>query len=219
VDEVLGPAARSLFFAASAVAIAAVPGLPLAAALGLTRARWGRPALVAARIAMAFPTVVVGLVVYGLLSRHGPLGPLYALYTPYAIVLGEVMLALPLIVALGAASIRSLDPRFIDTVRALRFARPRVVWLAVREAREGVIAAVLAAFARCVTELGVALLVGGNLVGGGFFGGTRTLTTAIATETSRGDFPKGLWLGLVLVSVAVAVNVAVEAFLRPRTSR
>jgi tungstate transport system permease protein len=213
-EPILASAARSLVLSLLAVAIATPPGLMLAAALGLTRSPWRRSLNVAARVAMAFPTVVVGLVVYRLYSRNGPLGDLELLYTPQAIVTGEVLLAVPLVAALGAASIRSLDPRFAETVRALRLSRVRRAWLAVREAREGVFAALCAAFARCITELGVALLVGGNLAGDDVLRGTRTMTTAIATETSRGDFSRAIWLGIVLVALAVAVNLAAEALRR-----
>jgi len=213
-ESLLAPAARSLVLSTLAVAIAAAPGLALAAWLGLTRSRWKRAFTLAARVAMAFPTVVVGLVVYGMYSRSGPLGSLELLYTPQAIVTGEVLLAVPLVAALGAASIRSLDARFAETARALRLSPFRTAVLAIREAREGVFAALCAAFARCVTELGVALLVGGNLAGSDLLHGTRTMTTAIAMETSRGDFSRGIWLGLVLVAVAAAVNITADVLLR-----
>ena len=209
MSDVVAASTLSLGLSLTAVALAAVPGIPLAAALGLARGRRRDALLVAARVAMSFPTVVVGLLVYGLLSRRGPLGGLGLLYTPTAIVAGEVLLALPLIVALGAAAVGALDPRFRDTARSLRLGAVRTARLAVREARDGFVAALLVAFARCVTELGVALLVGGNLRGS-----TRTLTTAIALETSRGDFAHGLALGAVLVAVALLVNLVVAVGFR-----
>lgn len=213
MTEVAAATALSLGLSATAVTIAALPAVPVAAALGLSRARGRDAFLVAARVGMSFPTVVVGLLVYGLLTRHGPLGSLGLLYTPHAIVIGEVLLAFPLVVALGAAAVGGLDPRFRDTVRSLGLGRARTVLLAVSEARDGVVVALLVAFARCVTELGVALLVGGNLRGY-----TRTLTTAIALETSRGDFAQGLRLGAVLIGVALAVNLVVAlAFRRAET--
>lgn len=209
MNDVAEASALSLGISTAAVGLAAVPGVPLAVALGLSRSRGAAAAEFAARTAMAFPTVVVGLVVYGLLSRHGPLGGFGLLYTPQAIVAGEFVLALPMIVALGAAAVRALDPRFAETLRALRAGRLATAWLALREARTGFLAAGLAAFARCVTELGVALLVGGNLSGS-----TRTLPTAIALETSRGDFERGLVLGGVLLGVAIAVNGALALVFR-----
>lgn len=209
MNEVLSAASLSLGLSATAVTIASLPGVPLAAALGLSRSRRRDVFLVAARVGMSFPTVVVGLLVYGFLSRSGPLGSLGLLYTPQAIVTGEVLLAFPLVVALGASAVGALDPRFRDTARSLRLGRGRTVMLAVSEARDGFTAAILVAFARCVTELGVALLVGGNLRGS-----TRTLTTAIALETSRGDFARGVRLGLVLVGIALLVNIAVAVAFR-----
>ena len=209
MNEVFSAASLSLALSATAVTIAAVPAVPLAARLGLSRSRRRDVFLVAARVAMSFPTVVVGLLVYGLLSHTGPLGGLGLLYTPQAIVLGEVLLALPLVVALGASAIGAVDPRFADTTRMLRLGRARTALLAVSEARDGFAAAILVAFARCVTELGVALLVGGNLRGS-----TRTLTTAIALETSRGDFAHGLRLGLVLIAIALVVNAGVALVFR-----
>src|SRR5262245_15286388 len=161
--EVVSAAWLSLWVSAVAVALAALPAIPLAATIGLASPRVRAPIAVAARVGMAFPTVLVGLLVYGLLSRHGPLGSWGLLFTPQAIVLGEVLLAFPLIVALVESSISSLDPRFRETAAALRLPRTRTAWLALSESRETVTLALLAAFARCVTELGVALLVGGNL--------------------------------------------------------
>ena len=203
MSDVAGATALSLAISVAAVVLASTVGLPLAVVIGLSRTRAADVALVAARAAMALPTVLAGLLVYGLLSRHGPLGALGLLYTPQAIAAGEMMLALPLIVALGATAVRGLDARFDETLRGMDIGGARRLLLAAREARPGVVTALLAAFARCVTELGVALLVGGNLKGS-----TRTLTTAIALETSRGDFSRAVDLGIVLLAVAVAVNVA-----------
>ncbi len=214
LDEVVAPAVRSLAFSLLAVVIALVPGIPLAVAIGMRRTRAARAALVAARVGMALPTVAVGLVVYAALTRYGPLGDLDLLYTPWAIVMGEVLLAVPMIVALGAGAIGDTDPRFAESVRVLGLRGPVVIGLALSETREGMAAAVTAAFARCVTELGVALIVGGNLAGAGLLGSTRTLTTAIATQTSRGDFRSALALGGVLVLVALVVNLVAEALRR-----
>lgn len=194
-------AVLSLTISVASVLAAAVPGIPAAVALGLARGRTADTLLAASRAAMAIPTVLAGLLVYGLTSRHGPLGSLGLLYTPQAIVLGEVLLAFPLVVALGATAVRGLDPRFGETLRMLGVRGTLRSLLAVREAAPGVATALLAAFARCVTELGVALLVGGNLLGS-----TRTLTTAIALETSRGGFEEAIRLGFVLLAIAVAVN-------------
>ena len=212
--EVWAAARLSLALSACAVVLAALPGVPLGALLGLHRGRASDALLLVARVGMASPTVIVGLLVYAALSRRGPLGELELLYTPTAVVVGEVLLALPLIVALGASSVDGLDARFAETVRLLRIGRVRAVALAVRDARDGFLAAILVAFARCVGELGVALLVGGNIRGS-----TRTLTTAIALETSRGEFELAVALGMVLLALALGVNAVVAlAFRRGRAS-
>ncbi|MCE9634471.1 MAG: ABC transporter permease [Planctomycetes bacterium] len=213
MNDVAEATGLTLAISVASVVFATIPALPLAVALGLSRSRAADVALVAARTAMAFPTVLAGLVVYGMVSRHGPLGSLELLYTPSAIVAGEVMLAFPLVVALGASAVRGLDPRFEETLRGLGVTGVRRMLLTVREAGPGVVTAILAAFARCVTELGVALLVGGNLKGS-----TRTLTTAIALETSRGDFDRAVHLGCVLLAVAVVVNVLLAWSSRGRSA-
>ncbi len=207
--EVWGAAQLSLALSAVAVFIAALPGIPLGALLGLSRSRTADALLVAARVGMASPTVIVGLLVYGILSRRGPLGSLDLLYSPTAIIIGEVVLALPLVIALGATSVAGLDPRFRETVKLLRIGRVRAAFLAVRDARDGFLSALLVAFARCVGELGVALLVGGNLRGS-----TRTLTTSIALETSRGEFERAVTLGVVLLVLALGVNALVAIVFR-----
>ncbi len=207
--EVWAAAELSLTLSAWAVFLAAVPGIPLAAWVGLSRTRRADVLMVAARVGMACPTVVIGLLVYGLLSRRGLLGGFEMLYTPHAIVVGEMLLALPLIVALGGAAVDGLDPRFHETVHVLRLSPLRRAILAVRDARDGFLAALLVAFARCVGELGIALLVGGNLRGS-----TRTLSTAIALETSRGEFELAAGLGVVLLAVALGVNLVVAVVFR-----
>jgi len=207
--EVWSAAQLSLALSAIAVFVAALPGIPLGALLGLSRSRTSDAMVVAARVGMATPTVIVGLLVYGLLSRRGPLGSYDLLYSPTAIIAGEVLLAFPLVVALGATSVAGLDPRFRETVKLLRIGRGRAALLAVRDARDGFLAALLVAFARCVGELGVALLVGGNLRGS-----TRTLTTSIALETSRGEFERAVTLGLVLLVLAIGVNALVAILFR-----
>jgi tungstate transport system permease protein len=201
---VLDAAWRSLWVSSLAVLAAAVIGLPLGILLARRRFR-GRDTLVlAARAGMAMPTVFLGVVGYALLSRRGPLGPAELLYTPWAIILGELLLALPIVVSLSHGAVRALDPRVAQTARTLGAGALRRAWTYLSEARLGVVLAVLNAFARCVTELGVALMLGGNIKGQ-----TRTLTTAIALETGRGEFGRGLAMGLVLLTVALAVTVGI----------
>ena len=171
-----------------------------------TRGFWGRrAALIAVNTALAFPTVVVGLLLYGLLSRRGPLGELEWLYTWQAIVLGDVLLALPLAVALSAAGIQGVDPRVRRTARTLGAGSWRTAWMVSREARFALAAALTAAFGQVIAEVGAAMIVGGNIRGS-----TRTLTTAVALHTAQGDFGLALALGLILLLLALLVNVALH---------
>jgi tungstate transport system permease protein len=161
--------------------------------------------LIAVNTALAFPTVVVGLLLYGMLSRRGPLGELEWLYTWQAIVLGDVLLALPLAVALSAAGIQGVDPRVRRTARTLGAGRWRTAWMVSREARFALAATMTAAFGQVVAEVGAAMIVGGNIRGS-----TRTLTTAVALHTAQGDFGLALALGFILLILALLVNVALH---------
>ena len=150
---------------------------------------------------MAFPTGFVGLVCFALFSRRGPLGPLELLYTPWVIVWGEFLLALPMIVSITHGAIKSLDPRVSETAWTLGANRFRRWGTYVSEARVGVVLAVLTAFSRCVTELGIAMMVGGNIKDR-----TRTLATATALETGKGEFGRGMAMSLILLTIAMGVT-------------
>lgn len=151
----------------------------------------------------ALPTVVVGLLTYVLLSRRGPLGPLGLLYTKTAMVVGEAVLVTPLMATLAMAVVAGADPRIEETALTLGASRLGAALTVLVEVRRGLLAAVVTGFGRLISELGVALMVGGNIRGA-----TRTMTTAIALETGKGDFALGLALGLILLAVALGVNVA-----------
>jgi tungstate transport system permease protein len=203
--EVLGIALLTLKVAVVATVVACSIGLPLGYFLA-TRRFWGRrAALTAVNTALAFPTVVVGLLLYGMLSRRGPLGGLGWLYTWQAIVIGDVLLALPIAAALSAAAVQSVDPRVRRTAQTLGAGRWLTAWTVAREARFALAAVITAAFGQVVAEIGAAMIVGGNIRGS-----TRTLTTAVALYTSQGDFGLALALGLVLIAMALVVNVALQ---------
>jgi tungstate transport system permease protein len=203
--EVYGIALLTLKVAIVATLVACGVGLPLGYFLA-TRRFWGRrAALTAVNTALAFPTVVVGLLLYGLLSRRGPLGGLGWLYTWQAIVVGDVLLALPIAAALSAAAVQGVDPRVRRTAETLGAGRWRVAWTVAREARFALAAVITAAFGQVVAEIGAAMIVGGNIRGS-----TRTLTTAVALHTSQGDFGLALALGFVLLAMALVVNVALQ---------
>ena len=203
--EVYGIALLTLKVAVVATVIACAIGLPLGYFLA-TRRFWGRrAALTVVNTALAFPTVVVGLLLYGLLSRRGPLGDLGWLYTWQAIVVGDVLLALPLAAALSAAAIQGVDPRVRRTAETLGAGPLRTAWTVAREARFALAAVMTAAFGQVVAEIGAAMIVGGNIRGS-----TRTLTTAVALFTSQGDFGMALALGFVLLTMALVINVALQ---------
>ncbi len=204
--EVFGIALLTLKIAVVATVIACGVGLPLGYLLA-TRRFWGRrAALTAVNTALAFPTVVVGLLLFGLLSRRGPLGELGWLYTWQAIVVGDVLLALPIAAALSAAAIQGVDARVRRTAETLGAGRWLTAWTVAREARFALAAVITAAFGQVVAEIGAAMMLGGNIRGS-----TRTLTTAVALYTAQGDFGLAVALGLVLIAIALLVNVTLQA--------
>jgi len=203
--EVLGIAFLSLRVALIATVVACLVGVPLGFVVGTTRFQGRRAALTALNTMLAFPTVVVGLVIWGLLARRGPLGDLGLLYSWWAIVIAEVVLAVPIAGALTAAAVQGIDPRVRRTALTLGAGPWRAHWIVAREARFALLAAVVVAFGRVLSEVGAAMIVGGNIRHQ-----TRTLTTAVALATSQGDFQLAIALGLVLLALALTVNVLLQ---------
>jgi len=158
---------------------------------------------------MAMPTVVIGLFLYGLFTRQGPLGELGLLYTPTAMVIGECILILPIILNLTLVAVQSADPRLLPTLQSLGANRMQTAIMVMSETRLAIVAAVVAGFGRAIGEVGAAIMLGGNIEGF-----TRTMTTAIALETSKGEFELGLALGLLLLVIAFFVNFILYAFTR-----
>lgn len=195
----------SLRFSLSSAIIACVPGIPLGVLIALRRFRGRRALLAVLNTLMALPTVVVGLVVYSFISRSGPLGGLALLFTPRAVVIGQAILAFPIVVSMIASSLSRLDPLFPEVLTTLGASRRSVFWMTLREARGAVLSASLAAFGRVVGEVGAAMMLGGNIRGY-----TRTITTAIALETSKGEFELGLALGIILMLTSLLVNGALH---------
>ena len=211
--EVLHAVWVTVFCTTTAVTLAALVAFPYGAWLGVHR-RDGRGFQVfLMRVGMFTPTVVVGLIVYGLLSRQGILGGLGLLYTKGAIVAGEFLLAFPLVVTLTHGAASALDPCVPETARTLGAGRFRVLLAVMGEARVGLVAAYLAGFARCLSELGVVLLVGGN-----FKMETRTLASTITLEVRKGEFGKGLAAGLVLLVLAVGTSLLAHRLSREARS-
>ena len=200
--DVVDAVRTSLSVSAGATVCAAVFGVPAGLAVGLSDSRWKGVAVTGLNTLMAAPTVVVGLLVYGFLSRQGPLGALGLLFTPTAIVIGGTLLASPIVANYMLASVRGADPRILPPALTLGAGPVRAAATLVGEIRFGVFAAVIAGFGRVVAEVGVAMMLGGNIRGY-----TRTMTTAIALETSKGEFSFGMALGIVLMTVALIVNL------------
>ncbi len=199
----------SLLCTLLAITLAGFVAVPYGAWLGLYRPRGSRAQVFALRVGMSFPTVVIGLLVYGFLSRGGPLGRLDLLYTKTAIVLGEFLLALPLLGTLAHGAAASLDPRVAETALTLGASRWRALLKALGEARVQIAAAYLAAFGRCFTELGIAVTVGGNLRMR-----TRTLPSSIQLELGRGDFAAALAPGFLLLLLACGAALATHRLSR-----
>ena len=158
---------------------------------------------------MSLPTVVVGLIVYSFLSYHGPLGRMGLLFTQTAMVIGQFILAFPIVAGLTIASVRALDKRIHETILSLGADSSQGIEMFLCEARFGILAAVVAGFGRVFAEIGVSMMLGGNIRGY-----TRNITTAIALETSKGEFALGIALGLVLLAVAFAINATFACFQR-----
>ena len=194
----------SLAVSGGAVLLAALLGLPLGAALALMRFS-GRGALVVALNAcMGLPPVVVGLAIYLMLSRAGPLGPLGLLFTPAAMVVAQTVLVLPIIAALSRQVVADLWEEYGEQLRSLGAGGPGLVVTLLWDGRFSLLTAVLAGFGRAAAEVGAVMIVGGNINGL-----TRTMTTAIALETSKGDLPLALALGMILIGLVTAVNASV----------
>lgn len=193
----------SLQVSLSAVVISTAIGLPLAAALAIVRFP-GRGAVVAALNALlGLPPVVVGLVVYLLLSRAGPLGELGLLFTPGAMVVAQTILVTPIIAAIAHRTLEDYHAEYAEQLASFRMTRLQVAGTLVYEARFSLATAVAAGFGRAIAEVGAVMIVGGNIDGV-----TRVMTTAIALETSKGDLPLALGLGIILLALALGLNGA-----------
>ena len=204
--EIYSIIGRTLLVSGLASLLAMAVGVPLGYTLARGRFRWRTLLLGAVNTGMGMPPVVVGLIVWLLLARSGPLGSLELIYTKRAMVLAQVVIALQVVVGFTAASIQALPPRLPDLLVTLGTGRWRALWLISREARLGLLAAVMAGFGAVVSEVGASMTVGGNLEGA-----TRVLTTAIVTTTSRGEVPTALALGLILLALAFAINLLLTA--------
>ncbi|MFW6124952.1 MAG: ABC transporter permease [Pirellulales bacterium] len=201
-SDVVEYAARSLVIATVSTLVAAAIGVPLAVLIAENQFLGKRLVVTVLNTLLALPTVVVGLVVYMFLCHKGPLGHLGLLLTVPGIVIGEVLLIVPIVIALSVAAVSRTDRDVRKTALALGASTAQAHWVALRESRFGVLAAVIAAFGRVVSEVGVATILGGNI---DRF--TRTMTTAIVVSIDKAEFPLALALGIVLLGISLSINV------------
>jgi tungstate transport system permease protein len=191
----------SLLVSLSATALAGLVGFPLGAFLALVRFPGRAAVIVVLNAFMGLPPVVVGLAVFLLLSRSGPLGSLGLLFSPPAMIIAQALLVLPIIAALARQTIEDLWVEYRDELTAMRVGPVGRVTTLIWDARFSLVTALLAGFGRAAAEVGTVMIVGGNI--DGF---TRTMTTAIALETSKGDLPLAVGLGVVLMVIVIGVN-------------
>ncbi|MDD5082457.1 MAG: ABC transporter permease [Dehalococcoidales bacterium] len=193
----------SLAVSLSATAISLIIGITLGTVIGLTRFAGRRFLVSLINTGMGSPPVVVGLIVSIILWRNGPLGILHLMYTPYAIVIAQCVISLPIITGFTMASIQQIDPKLRLQLVALGASRWQLLWLLVKDTRLPLLAAVMAGFGSIISEVGAAMMVGGNITGQ-----TRVLTTAIVMEVGKGDFGLAVALGIILMALVYLVNLA-----------
>ena len=193
---------RSIQVSGGAMVVAILTGLPIGVALGVARFPGRRTLVALVYTGFALPPVVVGLLVYLLLSRQGPIGGLEILFSPTAMVVAQALLAAPYVAGVSLAAVQAVPPDVRFQARALGASRSRALWMHIREARLGIYAAMIAGFGAVISEVGAAMMVGGNIAGE-----TRVLTTAIVLETRRGNFETAMALGFILLAIVLIVNV------------
>jgi len=201
--EVMQIAGRSLRIAVTSIVIGSIICIPLGCLIHFNQFR-GKRFIVVGIIQTLYsvPTVAIGLFVFVFISNAGPLGGLHILFTPTAIVIGQVLLVTPLLLGLTLSALSGIDKTIPDTARSLGASGWQMAVLVVKEARFAVMAAVILGFGRAISEVGISLMVGGNIRGF-----TRVLTTAISLETSKGDLELSLALGIILIFLALVANI------------
>ena len=192
----------SLKVSLSSTLIASAMGIPAGFMIAFREFRVKRAVITVLNSLMSLPTVVVGLTVYAFISRKGLLGILELLYTQKAMIIGQVILILPIIASLTIAAISQIDVRYRKTAMTLGANTFQTATLLLREARFGVIAAIIASFGRVISEIGISMMLGGNAKGF-----TRTMTTAMALEYDKGEFILGVALGIVLLLISLSINI------------
>ena len=211
--ELLGIILLSLSVSGTALIVATVIGLPIGAFLGLKRLPGKAMLISLLNTFMGLPPVVVGLFVYLLLSRSGPLGFMALLYTPTAMIVAQTILVLPIVASLSHSAIVNVDPLIKQASTTLGATPFQITLTIIEEARYGILSGVIAAFGRVMAEVGAILIVGGNIAGY-----TRVMTTTIALETDKGNFELALALGIILLAISLAINAALHAIQKKGTA-
>lgn len=201
----------SLKVSTSSTILASLMGVPLGFIIAFESFPGRRMIITCLNTLLALPTVVIGLFVYAFIARQGPLGSLDLLYTQKAIIIGQTILILPLVTALIIAAISRIDERYRKTAMTLGANRLQTAWVILREARFGIVAAVIAAYGRVISEVGISMMLGGNARGF-----TRTMTTAMALEYDKGEFTLAVALGLILLGFSFGINLLFQ-FAQGRT--
>jgi tungstate transport system permease protein len=203
--EVMAIAGRSLAISATSSTIAALICLPLATVIHFNKFRGKRTLINITQTMFSLPTVAVGLFVFVLFSGAGPLGGLGIIFTPAVMVIGQVVLISPIMLGLTISALSGVDKSIADTAVSLGASRLQMAVVTIREARFAVLAALIMGFGRAISEVGLSLMVGGNIRGY-----TRTITTAISLETSKGDLELALALGIILIFIALIINIVLN---------
>jgi len=207
--EVFSAVLISLRVSCTAIIFATIVGLPLGFCISIKEFKLKRLVVTVLNTLMALPTVVVGLMVYSFISRRGPFGTLNLLYTPNAMIIGQFILATPIIAALTVSAVRGVDEKVAATALTLGASGGQAAKMVLLEARFALLAAIIAGFGRIIGEVGAAMMLGGNIRRV-----TRTISTAIALQTSMGEFAVGIALGIILLLVAFLINILFHYFQR-----
>ena len=205
--EIYGIVSRSLLFSGTAIILATLWGLPLAMLIALKNFRGKIVIKTIFNTLMGLPTVVLGLILFLTFSRGGPLGFLGLLYTPAAIIIGQAILITPILISIGVSAIEDVDPEIMNLAKTLGASESQAQIAVLKEAINGIILSNIASFNRAIAELGVVLLVGGNIAGGG--NRTDVLTTAISRYTQRGEIDFAIALGIILMIIIFAINLII----------
>jgi tungstate transport system permease protein len=213
-SEIQGIVLRSIFYSGTAVILAILWGTPLALAIGLKEFRGKTIIKTILNTLIGLPTVVLGLILFLMFSRGGPLGFLGLLYTPGAIILGQAILITPILASIGISSIESVDPEIMNLSKTLGASESQAQIAVLKEAANGIILSDIASFNRAIGELGVVLLLGGNIAGGG--NRTDVLTTAISRDVQISELGLAIALGIILISILFTINIVIVLLRRAR---